>query len=275
MTRTEYIEYAKGDLELARREPQEAGIRRIENNLANAACKPEDIGSSQEELDELRRQWQHHADIKEMRRQGDISTARQILEAARNDLDPQTVDVVRDTLLKGGVEPEEIGTSWRELDGLRCSGHIAIAAKYLAMARREPHPEYLRNIKRQIVGFVRPADIGTTEDELEDLRCRGNLRLAKQYLEIGRKDHGLVEVARITGLLNGINADLKDIGTTEDELKDLQRKQNLQYAMQFLEMARRDHDPFAVGIVRTVLQRTGAIPEEIGTSQEELDQIRH
>ena len=134
-------------------------------------------------------------------------------------------------LLQSGVQNQEytlkdIGTTKEELKDFWVNGCKKIALEELSLLR-EGTSDYdiiLRNLRRQ----AQQADfaleeIGTSEQELEELRIRCARSLAHRYLELLRLE--IPEPEFYFKFLNlGVeNGDftLGDIGTTEEELEEL------------------------------------------------------
>lgn len=106
--------------------------------------------------------------------------------------------------------------------------------------------------------------------------------LVKEARELLRKvrkgvDDSDISLIHLRALVRGGTFTLKDIGTSEEELNKLYKKQYMELARNFLQQMRdgtsRDEGSFA--ILRKMLRENDLALEDIGTSEEELKEMQN
>lgn len=134
-------------------------------------------------------------------------------------------------LLQSGVQNgeftlEDVGTSEEELREFQINDCKRVAQEELAVLREgtEDYSIILRNIQVQVQkGGFTLEDIGTSEQELEELRVKCSRILAQKYLEslrLGVIDPELYIDYLETGVQRG-RFTLKEMETNEEELENL------------------------------------------------------
>ena len=141
-----------------------------------------------------------------------------------NDQYDWIINYIREAAIKGNFPLTNIDTSEEELEQLRIKGCITDAFKWLGYLRDGAPYQY-----DWVIGHIRKlaargkfslADIGTSEEELEQLRIKGCIADATKWLNSLRMDNDQKDwiVRHIRELAIRGNFLLVDIGTNEEEL---------------------------------------------------------
>jgi hypothetical protein len=121
-------------------------------------------------------------------------------------------------------------------------------------------------------------DIGTSKEELEQLRIKGCKAEARRWLEYLRSGTGhydtFLKYLREEVQRGGLT--LEDVGTSEEELEQLRIKYfkaNAQYWLEYLRSGTGHYD-LSLKYLREEVQKGGLTLEDIGTSEKELEELR-
>ena len=219
---------AKDWLRLARERAKEHGVkaevRHIREYARKAGIAVEEIGTTLEELTELRKQ-------------GNVSNAKLLLrlvqeKAGKGDVEME-VKRVRQHASDAGVTLEEIGTSEKKLKGLLVKGNIAASKDWLRLARERAEKgdvemEVKRVRQHASDAGVTLEEIGTSEKKLKGLLVKGNIAASKDWLRLAReraeKGDVEMEVKRVRQHASDAGVTLEEIGTSEKELEELLSK---------------------------------------------------
>ncbi len=148
------------------------------------------------------------------------------------------IQYLREYVRKAGCSLEDIGTSEEELKSLRAKGYRSEAQKRLDLVRSHAnlHGEVEDRIRifREYAKKARYSleDVGTSEEELSDLLVIGYKTEAKKWLGFARKIQGPCQDGRdirrdieiFREYVRKAGCPLEDIGTSEEELKELLKK---------------------------------------------------
>jgi hypothetical protein len=188
---------------------------------------------------------------------------------------------VREEVRNAGLTLADVGTSEEELKQLWVKGSKVAANAWLSRLRAgtdqyEPFIAYLRDEIRN--GGLTLADIGTSETELNQLQRKGAAKAAQKWLSYLRQDTEYYKSFTAYVREEGQNAGLTlaDIGTSEEELTQLQRKGAAKEAMKWLSYLRQgtEYVESFTRYVREEVQNAGLTLADIGTSEEELASFR-
>jgi len=157
---------------------------------------------------------------------------------------------------------------------------------WLKLARRDSSH---RNVDVDVIWLrhwvemagIRLETIGTSEEELETLLRKGYKAEAKNRLKLARIRCSVEgvdsDVKLVQEYVEKAGIDLKTIGTSKKELKQLLRKGYRAEAEKWLKVARecrsKQKVDSAVKWVREYVEKAGITLEEIGTSDEELKKL--
>ena len=137
----------------------------------------------------------------------------------------------------------------------------------------------LWSLRRDVLGGgLTLEDIGTSEKELEELRVKGCKNLAQELLESLRSGidryESFLKCLRKEVQKGGLT--LEDIGTSEEELEELRVKNCKALAQECLDFLRSGADNYEsfLEYLRKEVQKGGFTLEDIGTSEEELEELR-
>lgn len=123
-------------------------------------------------------------------------------------------------------------------------------------------------------------EMGTTKEEVKDLRKKNEINYVKTILDHARKNPVGMDAAEEDGSLAlalDYGATYKEMGTSKEEVQALRKKHDLPEAKKMLEQARKspagleaiDED----GVLALALG-TGITYKEMGSSQEEISALR-
>lgn len=219
-----------------------------------------------------------------------LKEAKNWLQLARERCDLYDIqshfDYLREYAAKAGVSLKDLGTSEEEIQDMSKRSNFAAAKKGLVdirkMAETSEVNNYIKYLRKYLEDAKRTlADINTTEEELEELRIKGIISEAKKnlgYTQTTAKSDSVDRyIQTLFRLLTSIGRTIADIGVTSEELRDLCTRGHLAAAKKWLDSARRqksrsDIDSY-VKYVREHLAIVGAAPTDIGSSEEELEQL--
>ena len=188
---------------------------------------------------------------------------------------------LRNNLQKAGLTLKDIGTSEKELEKLRIKGCKTSAQKWLEYLRSgtDQYESFLRYLLEEVKeGGFTLKDIGTSEEELKKLRVKGCKISAQKWLEYLRSGTDQYE-SFLRYLLEEVKEGgftLKDIGTSEEELKKLRVKGCKISAQNCLEDLRSGTEYYKSSLedLHSDLRDGGLTLKDIGTSEEELENLR-
>ncbi|MCK5475412.1 MAG: hypothetical protein KAI71_02420 [Candidatus Pacebacteria bacterium] len=201
-------------LNSARAEPELFKIDFVRDNACKANISLEELGTSNDELLNLERQAY-------------ISNAEFWLESARNDPELFKIDFVRDNACKANISLEELGTSNDELLNLERQARINNAEFWLNSARAEPELfkiDFVRD--NAYYAYVSIEYIGTSNDELLNLERQARINNAEFWLNSARAEPELFKIDFIRDNACKANISLEKLGTSNDELLNLERMAN-------------------------------------------------
>jgi len=215
------------------------------------------------------------------------------LRRGDSDLECVDVDDINRHAREGSFTLADIGTSEEELEKLRVMRVLSVNRGFLENLRESRtysgsdsarHKSITRAISR---GDATLADLGTSEEELEELRVKADKLLAISIIEEGRRgpdfDEGTIRDLLETARKGSFT--FADIGTSEEELKGILEKSKLvdrtmwYRAHHILDRLRTPafQNPGNYRMIEeleTTLQELNRGPADIGTSEEELAELR-
>ncbi|MFH1749846.1 MAG: hypothetical protein ABH837_03080 [bacterium] len=197
-----------------------SSLHEIHTTLRDTDITPEDIGTTEEEIEEFRKRK-------------DLDNAKKALNEIRKGGNSWPGRMCFD-LRSAGATPEDIGTTEEEIEEFyrKNKEEEAIQSlerlrdgKYVGHELLLAYFDYTRRIQKYLkVPGNTPEDIGTTEEEVEKLKIVAYKRAAEFYLAKARTGEKPASVWEIPELLEEVGLKPEDIGTTEQELKDLEAK---------------------------------------------------
>ncbi len=154
-----------------------------------------------------------------------LSRGLRLLDYLRNGISDydSCIRDIREEARKGGFSLADIGTNEKEIEELRVKGCKAAAHMWLDFLRHgaSRYDSCICYVREEATkGNLSLADIGTNEEELEELRVKGCKTVAYMwlgYLRNGTSQHdSCIHYVREEARKGGFS--LADIGTSKEEL---------------------------------------------------------
>lgn len=169
----------------------------------------------------------------------------------------------------------DIGTSEEELERLVAEAPKAQARTTVARLREKPDFFWIGSLRDKVkAGVFSLSDIGTSEEELEQLLERARMDAALYWLTQLRKEPSNSAIHHVREALTKSGLSLTDIGTSEEELEQLRVKGCMDSALYWLTQLRKDPvDNWNQRFMQDSLKQGGFSIADMDMSAEEIETI--